>query len=132
MNFYVVPDGSADILWTGERLCVAGPETRPILETMGPGYAVAGVRFHPGAAYPWLGVPLSEIRNARVPLEEFWKRDASLLVGRLFAASDSNAAIAALQRALLGRIPQVGQATAGSRFCAGVPEHFTQIWRPAE
>lgn len=76
----------------------------------GPGYTVAGVRFRPGAAYLWLGVPLSEIRNARVPLEEFWKRDARLLADCLFAAPDATGAMAALEQALLRRATQVGHA----------------------
>src|SRR5215470_16127035 len=54
-DYYVVPDGCVDILWTGESLCVAGPDTHPILEQAPPGCRVVGVRFRPGAAYPWLG-----------------------------------------------------------------------------
>lgn len=109
-NFYVVPDGSVDIFWTGHELCVAGPDTRPILEAVRPGFIVSGLRFHPGAANLWLGVPLSEIRNARVPLKEFWKRDACLLSDLLSAAPDPSAATITLEQALLRRIAQVGQA----------------------
>src|SRR5690348_2699404 len=71
-EYEVVPDGCVDIIWTGSELCVAGPDTHPILGQVSPGLSVSGVRFHPGAAYPWLGVPLSAILNARVPLTEFW------------------------------------------------------------
>jgi AraC-like DNA-binding protein len=109
-DYYVVPDGCVDILWTGESLCVAGPDTHPILEQAPPGCRVVGVRFRPGAAYPWLGVPLSEILNARVPLAEFWKRDASELADRAFRASHPSAVVAVLQRALLGRLATVGPA----------------------
>ena len=35
----VVPDGCVDIVWTGETLCVAGPDTRPILARMPRGAA---------------------------------------------------------------------------------------------
>ena len=69
----VVPDGCVDIVWTGETLCIAGPDTRPILARMPRGAIVVGVRFHPGAASAWLGQPLGEIVNVRVPLAEFWR-----------------------------------------------------------
>jgi AraC-like DNA-binding protein len=109
-DFHVVPDGCVDILWTGERLCVAGPDTHPVIEQARPGCTFVGVRFLPGAAYPWLGVPLSEILNARVPLAEFWKRDASELADRAFSAPHPGAVVAVLQRALLGRLASVGPA----------------------
>ena len=109
-DFYVVPDGCVDIIWTGKRLCVAGPDTHPVLEQVRPGCRIVGVRFRPGAAYPWLGVPLSEILNARVPLAEFWKRDTSELADRAFSAPHPGAVAAVLQRALLGRLATVGPA----------------------
>jgi AraC-like DNA-binding protein len=109
-DFYVVPDGCVDILWTGESLCVAGPDTHPILEPVRPGGKVVGVRFLPGAAYPWLGVPLSEILNDRVPLAEFWKQDAHELADRACSAAHPGAVVAVLQRALLSRLATVGPA----------------------
>ena len=109
-DFYVVPDGCVDILWTGETLCVAGPDTHPILEQVRPGRRVVGVRFRPGAAHPWLAVPLSEILNSRVPLAEFWKRDASELVDRAARAPHPGAVVEVLQRALLERLATVGPA----------------------
>jgi AraC-like DNA-binding protein len=109
-DYCVVPDGCVDILWTGDSLCIAGPDTHPVLEPMRPGCRVVGVRFHPGAAYPWLSVPLSEILNARVPLAEFWKRDASTLADRAFGAPHPAAVVTVLQRALLGRLATVGPA----------------------
>ena len=33
-SLQVVPDGCVDIVWTGETLCIAGPDTRPILAPM--------------------------------------------------------------------------------------------------
>jgi AraC-like DNA-binding protein len=109
-DYYVVPDGGVDILWTGESLCVAGPDTHPVLEPVRPGGRMVGVRFRPGAAYPWLGVPLSEILNARVPLAEFWKGDANEIADHAFRAPHPGAVVAVLQRALLGRLATVGPA----------------------
>ena len=105
-----MPDGCVDILWTGETLCVAGPDTHPILEQVQPGRRVVGVRFRPGAAYPWLGVPLSEILNVRVPLAEFWKRDAGELADHASRAPHPGAVVEVLQRALLDRLATVGPA----------------------
>src|SRR5262245_39676358 len=95
-DYYVVPDGCVDILWTGESLCVAGPDTHPILEQAPPGCRVVGVRFRPGAAYSWLGVPVSEILTASVPLALFWKRYSSELADRALRASNAGAGVTGL------------------------------------
>src|SRR6516162_9235319 len=79
----VVPDGCADIVWTGTSLIVAGPDTQPILDRLPRGAVVVGIRFHPGAALSWLGVPLREIVNSRVPLAEFWRNDAEHLLDKV-------------------------------------------------
>jgi len=108
-DFIVVPDGCVDILWNGGGLYVAGPDTRPVLEAVRP-VIVSGIRFRPGAAHLWLGAPLSEIRNSRVPLAEFWKEDAGLLAEHISTVPDSTAAITVLHQALLNRLACVGQA----------------------
>jgi len=108
-DFLVVPDGCVDILWNEGGLYVAGPDTRPLLEVVRP-VSVSGIRFRPGAAHLWLGAPLSEIRNARVSLAEFWKGDAERLADQLSAVPDSTAATTVLQDALLNRLARVGQA----------------------
>jgi hypothetical protein len=64
----VIPDGCVDIIWAGQSLGVAGPDTEPVFESVAAGTVIVGVRFLPGAAPPWLGVPASEIVNGRVPL----------------------------------------------------------------
>lgn len=51
----VVPDGCVDIVWTGETLCNAGPDTRPILARMPRGAIVLGVRFPGAASAGWAG-----------------------------------------------------------------------------
>jgi len=37
---------------------------------------VAGVQFHPGGAYPFLGMPASELHGQHVNLEDFWGRNS--------------------------------------------------------
>lgn len=69
----VVPDGCMDLIWNGERLHLAGPDTQAFL-TEANGITV-GVRFQPGAAPGFFDVPAHAIANTRVPLEELWPKD---------------------------------------------------------
>lgn len=66
----VVPDGCVDIIWFGDRLELAGPDTRTQYATVTPGTRLTGVRFRPGAAPAALGIPADAVRDARVALEE--------------------------------------------------------------
>ena len=106
----VVPDGCVDIVWTGETFSVAGPDTRPILAHVPRGAVVIGVRFHPGAAFAWLGQPLSEIVNARVPLAEFWQDDSTRLRERAATGPSAQQMAEDLEALLVGRLASVGRA----------------------
>jgi AraC-like DNA-binding protein len=59
----VVPDGCVDLIWSGERLTIAGPDTRPRFVALAPGARIVGVRLRPGAAGAALGLPASELRD---------------------------------------------------------------------
>ena len=106
----VVPDGCVDIVWTGETLCIAGPDSRPILSRMPCRAVVVGVRFHPGAASAWLGQPLGEIVNIRVPLAEFWGNDTTRLLDRAAAGRSAKQVADDLEAFLVGRLATVGLA----------------------
>lgn len=106
----VVPDGCADIIWTGTRLIVAGPDTQSILDRLPRGAVVVGVRFHPGAASAWFGVPLSEIVNSRVPLAELWRKDAHRLYDVVSGRYGASEIAVTLETFLLGRLGEVGLA----------------------
>jgi len=84
-NDVITPDGCVDIVWDGESVFVAGPDTGPVvLDACAVGRAHTGVRFRPGAAPAFLGVPATEIRDQRVPLEELWGAEtARCLTDRL-------------------------------------------------
>jgi AraC-like DNA-binding protein len=106
----VVPDGCVDIVWTGETLCIAGPDTRPILDRLPCRAVIVGVRFHPGAASAWLGQPLVEIVNDRVPLAEFWRDDARRFLERAAAGHSAKQLADDLEAFLVGRLGAVGPA----------------------
>ncbi len=67
----VLPDGCMDLLWNDGRLLVAGPDTRAYTVEGATG-GWAGVRFRPGAAPAFLGVPAHELRDRRVALDDLW------------------------------------------------------------
>jgi AraC-like DNA-binding protein len=66
----VIPDGSTDIVWReGVGTTVAGPDTGAWISKTAPGALVVGARFRAGAGQA-LGVPLEELRDVRVPLDD--------------------------------------------------------------
>ena len=76
----ILPDGCSDLIWEqGAGASVAGPDTGPF--TAGdpaPGAVIVGVRFRPAAGGQVLGLPLSELRDKRVPLADVLRaRDPS-------------------------------------------------------
>ncbi|MHB9758096.1 helix-turn-helix domain-containing protein [Streptomyces sp. BYX5S] len=91
----VVPDGCMDLIWTEGHLFVAGPDTHA--HPTGPAGHYAGIRFAPGTAPAYLGVPAHELRNARVDLADLWRpADARRLTERLDACADPAATLEAL------------------------------------
>jgi len=106
----VMPDGCADIVWTGTSLIVAGPDTQCILDRLPRGAVVVGVRFHPGAASSWFGLPLSEIVNSRVPLAELWRSDADRLFDTVTGNCSAQEIAVAIETFLLSRLGKVGHA----------------------
>jgi AraC-like DNA-binding protein len=88
----VVPDGCVDLIWYGERLSIAGPDTRPRVATLSPGSSFVGARLRPGAAGGALGLPVSEVRDLSVDAADVLGRDvAASLVEELQGGSDPHA-----------------------------------------
>src|SRR5829696_6831997 len=90
----VVPDGCIDIYWSGAGLQIAGPNTEVVTLTMPGAVKLAGVRFHPGVAGRWLGVPATGLVNRHQPLDEVWDRRAVEVVSDRLAHATSAAAAA--------------------------------------
>ena len=63
-----------------------------------------GVHFKPGGAFPFLDVPATELRNARVVGDAVWGRFARELYERVVAAPTSRARFEVLERCLLERL----------------------------
>ncbi len=65
----VLPDGCSDLIWEqGAGGYVAGPDTGPAPVLARAGGVIVGARFRPAAGGRALGLPLSELRDQRVPL----------------------------------------------------------------
>jgi AraC-like DNA-binding protein len=68
----ILPDGCSDLIWEqGAGAWVAGPDTGPYTAgNPAPGAVIVGIRFRPAAGGLLLGLPLSELRDRRVPLDD--------------------------------------------------------------
>ncbi len=105
----VLPDACMDIIWDGERLFVAGPDTGPVPVAVTEETAFAGVRFWPGRAPAFLGPPASELVDQRVDLADLWGEGAvARLVERLAGTDEPEAAADLLDRAVAGRAGRAG------------------------
>ncbi|TWD82182.1 AraC family transcriptional regulator [Kribbella amoyensis] len=68
----VLPDGCMDLIWAEGELFVAGPDTRAFVSAAEAGTRFAAVRFSPGTAPAFLGIPARALLNIRAPLAEIW------------------------------------------------------------
>lgn len=109
--YLVLPDGGMDIV-LGYRSSDAGarPEVAMAVGTMtrtlavdgGDPSAWVGVRFWPGRALPFLGMPASELTDLRVDISDVW-RERDALLERL-RARNVGALLGAFQRLLESRL----------------------------
>lgn len=89
----VLPDGCMDLLWSEGRLLVAGPDTRAYPPD-GPARSWAGLRFRPGDAPAFFGVPAHELRDQRVELVDLWPAgQVRRLAARVTAAAEPATAL---------------------------------------
>jgi AraC-like DNA-binding protein len=101
----VLPDGSADLIHAEDgRLLVAGPDTGPVAFERRSGSRIVGLRLRPGVAGAALGLPASELRDSRLPLEAAWGSQARELAERLAGARNRREL---LEEALMQRLPEM-------------------------
>jgi AraC-like DNA-binding protein len=111
----VVPDACVDLVWSGERLTIAGPDTRARLVSLEPGARLVGVRLRPGAAGAVLGVPAGELRDASPDAADvLGPVSAEALLDELRAGNDPHAILLAAveRRGAVGVDPLVRAAVA--------------------
>jgi AraC-like DNA-binding protein len=88
----IVPDACVDLIWTGERLTIAGPDTAARVVDLVPGSRLVGVRLRPGAAGALLGLPASELRDLSPDAADVLGADAAqLLLDGLAEGQDPHA-----------------------------------------
>lgn len=63
-----------------------------------------GISFKPGGAYPFLGIPLSELHNHVVSLDSIWGYTASEIRERLYEAPTIQGRFALLEQFLVSRL----------------------------
>ncbi|MFD3742478.1 DUF6597 domain-containing transcriptional factor [Streptomyces sp. NPDC058629] len=102
----VLPDGCMDLIWTGGRIVVAGPDTHAFEVEPQNRVSCAAVRFAPGTAPVLLGVPASLLRDRRADLAELWPSAAVRRLSDRFEGATDPAA--ALERFALDRIADTG------------------------
>lgn len=102
----VVPDGCVDLLWREGALRVAGPDVKSATPFLQPGTTIVGMRFQPGAAKNWLGLPMSELVGQQVDLVEFWGQRASEMSDRIGQVSIPEKQSVLLQSELLRLMPE--------------------------
>jgi AraC-like DNA-binding protein len=83
----VLPDACSDLVWEqGVGAYLAGPDTGPYRGATRAGTVIVGVRFRPAAGGEVLRLPLSELRDQRVPLADALPAAARGLARPLSAA----------------------------------------------
>jgi AraC-like DNA-binding protein len=93
-----VTDTRSDVHAIGTRLHVL----RKSVEDVPP--QTVAVRFKPGGAYPFFGVPMSELTNRILPIEAFWGADGRRLRNMLGEAPTVAARLHVLEDALSERL----------------------------
>ena len=98
---------------------VAGPHSQySVIDTAGQS-SVVGVHFKPGGAFPFLGLPSSELHDLHVSLDTLWGNSARLLRDRLLEAETVDARLRILEQALLARRTWMAGLHPAVRFALG-------------
>lgn len=102
----VLPDGCVDLIWSGQRLLIAGPDTESKVLGTSVGGQFAGVRLRPGKAAAVLGVPASALLDARVTAREVWGARADSLSDALSRTSSAEEAVTLMAAAVAQALSQ--------------------------
>jgi AraC-like DNA-binding protein len=117
-SFRILPDGSPTIIlgltksglgndWLmpdRSGLAFGGVQTRTLKKRLPRGTTGVSVRFKIGGAAPFFPIPLSEVANRHVHVNELWPGVGERLSESLFAAESHGERMALLQDALVDRL----------------------------
>ena len=95
----VLPDACIDLVWDGEQLGVAGPDTRAWDVDATKTYVC--IRFRPGAAPGVFGVPASELVDQDIALADIWGAARARALEDQLAAAALEAAPRIMEAALV-------------------------------
>jgi AraC-like DNA-binding protein len=115
----VLPDGCMDLVWTGQELLVAGPDTGPHPARREPGVLSAGLRFAPGRLPALLGLPAAQVRDQRVPLALVHPLLARRALARLEHGAAPVPVLLGIVLALPGEPAEPGVRAAAAHLAAG-------------
>jgi AraC-like DNA-binding protein len=101
----VLPDGCVDLIWRGGEVLVAGPDRGANLAPVRRGERIRGLRLRPGVAGAVLGIPATEVLDARLPLEGILGREAGELAVRI-TDTDGEGAFELLEALVGSRIQE--------------------------
>ena len=83
---------------------VNGPQSKYFVLVPNERVSVIGVHFKPGGLRPFVRLPLADLADTHVALEDLWGRDANLLREQLLYTSRVDDRLALLERALMARL----------------------------
>jgi len=82
----IMPDGCLDLVWDGNRLFVAGPDTAARWHRSSASTTYVAMRFSGGLGPALLGIPADELRDRTPSLDQLWPtRQARVLTERVEA-----------------------------------------------
>lgn len=101
-----VPDECFDLVWVNDgSIWLSGPETTSWSRGYQLGSHAVGIRFKPGAGPAVVGIAGSDVRDARIRLDDIWAdREARDLASRVGERPDEAARIRELEGAVRRRV----------------------------
>jgi AraC-like DNA-binding protein len=82
---------------------VSGPQSNFFVIDTAQQASVIGIHFRPGGAFPFFRLPLHDLHNLHVSLEDLWGREAGVLRERLLQAATPQKQLQVLESCLLAQ-----------------------------